>query len=362
MSGDERDHAPHGVYALAGNGLLAAYVLAIVYASLNPFSGWRLPEAFLLFTWPKYWSLFDIVLNVLAYIPLGTMLATVMLRVPQLAAATHRITVRALLLGGALSLAMELLQSLLPQRVSSPVDLATNVAGAFIGAAAMVSQSGRAARTAFLAWRERSFAAHGAGAWGAVLLGAWLVTQSNPLIPFFEAHQFVNPFELAVARDAYDAVVLFPQMLGVALNAAGFALFVSLVLHPRRNPVSTALAVLALGFAIKVAAAALMLRAPALAEWIAPAPVIGLATGLALFALLSRLTLRWRAFFATLLIFAGGLLAQLTSVEGAFDQTVRLLNWPYGHVATFAGLTRWMHDSWPPVACVFAAWVFVRRP
>ena len=59
--------------------LAVAYLLLVVYASLYPFSGWRIPNTdathFLLSRWPAYVVASDVVLNVLAYVPLGLLLA-----------------------------------------------------------------------------------------------------------------------------------------------------------------------------------------------------------------------------------------------------------------------------------------------
>ena len=50
-------------------------VALIVYASLYPFEHWRdqgiAPWSFLWAPWPKYWTAFDVVANVLGYAPLG---------------------------------------------------------------------------------------------------------------------------------------------------------------------------------------------------------------------------------------------------------------------------------------------------
>ena len=51
--------------------LLAAYLAALVYASLYPATGWRavgLPSfAFLFDAWPRYWTGFDVATNVAVY-------------------------------------------------------------------------------------------------------------------------------------------------------------------------------------------------------------------------------------------------------------------------------------------------------
>ena len=53
-------------------------------------------------------------------------------------------------------------------------------------------------------------------------------------------------------------------------------------------------------------------------------------------------------------------MSKITSVYGAFDEALRLFNWPHGHIANFAGLTRWVHESWPLLAVALSAWIFIR--
>ena len=54
------------------------YTALIVYASLYPFAGWRVPGAvpfdFLLLGWPRWWTWFDLISNLLGYMPLGFLL------------------------------------------------------------------------------------------------------------------------------------------------------------------------------------------------------------------------------------------------------------------------------------------------
>ena len=51
------------------------YAALIVYASLYPFIGWRVPGAapfdYLLLGWPRWWTSFDLISNLLGYLPLG---------------------------------------------------------------------------------------------------------------------------------------------------------------------------------------------------------------------------------------------------------------------------------------------------
>jgi hypothetical protein len=55
--------------------LFLVYVLLVVYASLYPFEGWRIvgvsPFAYLSAPWPRYVTAFDVVVNLLGYVPYG---------------------------------------------------------------------------------------------------------------------------------------------------------------------------------------------------------------------------------------------------------------------------------------------------
>ena len=111
-----------------------AYTLVIVYASLQPFAGWRMPPdevlRFLTAPWPRYITATDIALNVVAYLPLGAMLYFA-LRPPLAPAAAFVI---ATLVAAVLSLLLESVQMFLPARIASNVDLLSNSAGAVLGA------------------------------------------------------------------------------------------------------------------------------------------------------------------------------------------------------------------------------------
>ncbi len=356
----------------AGRGALLAYVLVIVYASLNPFFGWRVPQAFTLLAWPKYFTAFDIALNVLAYLPLGALTAAIWrFRVrrrffakPVPASVNGQAWVISVASAATLSFALELAQAWLPQRVSSPLDWLANTLGAIIGATAVLLPPGRALIADIERWRHRHFAYGTATEWGLLLLVLWLFAQLNPAIPFFEAGSVVSAATSGNGESVphpYDPLFLLPQAVTIAFNVCGFALFLSLLLHPAKRVWLNVLLVVVIGFLAKVSMAALMLKAPQLIAWMGPGTVIGLLSGLVLFAFFSRGRFRTRAFFATLLVFAGGLMAKISGVYGPFAETLRLFNWPYGQLVNFASLTQWLHEVWSLLALIFLAVVFVKH-
>ena len=103
--------------------LALMYVGLIVYASLYPFTNWRdaglAPWTFLSAPIPRYWTGFDVAINVAGYAPLGGLLALSALRTGR---ARHAVWLPALC-GGVVALGMEALQTYLPGRVASKEEL-----------------------------------------------------------------------------------------------------------------------------------------------------------------------------------------------------------------------------------------------
>lgn len=348
----------------ADSGALLTYLFILAYASLNPFFGWRWPEAFTLFSLPKYVATFDVLINIAAYTPLGAMLASVLRQRAQSGvlklAGNVQIWFAAVTVCAGISLLFEILQAFLPGRVSSSVDLLANTLGGGLGAALVLAAPGRSLIAAWQQWRQRHFSAGDLTGWGLILLALWIIAQLNPAIPFFEAGHIANPI-VAGSANPYDPLFVMPQAVGVMLNVCGFVLFVALLLPSNRALMLNVLLLLAISVALKIAMAGMMLKAPEMIDWLAPARVIGLTSGLIVAACFVRLGFRWRAFWATLFVFAGGLMAKITSIYGAFDETLRMFYWPHGQLVNFASLTRWINEIWPLLAVIFLATLFVTR-
>jgi VanZ family protein len=115
--------------------LLCCILALIVYGSLYPFNfntatvGGGIRGAFHELHWARA-GRGDLILNVLLYLPLGFCLLLA------LSARTHRAVavIAATLTGAALSLCIELAQSMLPARVPSLMDLSLNTVGSLLGA------------------------------------------------------------------------------------------------------------------------------------------------------------------------------------------------------------------------------------
>lgn len=164
--------------AFARVGLLV-YVLLIVYASWYPFSDWRdlgiKPLAFLRLPFPHYKTMFDLATNVIAYIPLGILL--VFSLYPRIRRAWALLI--AITAGTLLSATMEAVQTFLPSRVASNLDLLTNVAGVCIGALIGVLLTGMfMERSRLLLLRRRWFSFEASR--GLIVLALWPLAQIYP--------------------------------------------------------------------------------------------------------------------------------------------------------------------------------------
>ena len=155
----------------------------VVYASLYPFEGWRVqgvaPLAFLAAPLPQYWTGFDVLSNLVGYAPLGFLLTVALLR----AGMAMRAALWATLACAALSLSVETLQTFLPARVPSHIDLALNTAGAAIGATLANVLQRLGWLDVWSRWRADWLAPHAHG--GLVLLALWPFALLYPAqVPF----------------------------------------------------------------------------------------------------------------------------------------------------------------------------------
>src|SRR6185369_2612760 len=135
--------------------LFAVFAVLTVYASLYPMEGWRgtgvSPFAYLTAPWPRRIIYFDVVVNVLGYIPYGFLAAAALQ--PRLRGRAAFVAATAS--AAVLSLILEALQSYLPVRFASNVDAVCNVLGAALGAAAAVRYAPRVFEEGAFAQRRR---------------------------------------------------------------------------------------------------------------------------------------------------------------------------------------------------------------
>ncbi len=326
--------------------LASAYVLLIVYASLHPFSGWRDPGVspfdFLVTHWPHYWTGFDIAVNVLAYLPLGFLIALSIRpgTQPGLPA------LLAVLAGTALSFGLETLQAWLPSRVPSNLDLASNAVGAALGAALAEWLGQR-----LLAVVERF------QRWLApiphvdvtlMLVGLWLLTQLSPETLLFSAGDLRHLFDITPAVTYAPSSFFALETAIIVCNTVAIGLIVCSLLSPQRSPFRLLVAFFALAMGIRTLAAAILVGPTQALVWLTPGAGLGLMVGGALLSVLLLLPPRWRRALATLSLMAGTVLVNLAPPNPY--STVAMAAWQQGHFLNFNGLTRLIASLWPFLA------------
>lgn len=322
----------------------------VVYASLHPFSGWRAsgisPLAFLEGGWPRYWTVFDIVSNIAVYVPLGFFLALALSSLP------GRVTgaILATLLAGAASFGLECVQTWLPARVPSNLDLASNALGGALGALIALLAGSRFFATLSL-WQHRLVAPLPHAELGLTLLGLWLLIPLSPEILLFGAGDVRDPLGLPGAVPFEAESFMRIEAIVVTCNMIAVGLFVRLI------SASTGLAYLlvplflGLGLAVRWLGAAVLVGPGEALAWFTP----GVRHGLWLGALILAATL-WLPAASRIMLTALALMAAtvLVNIAPANPYSAAALAvWQQGHFLNFNGLTRLVSIVWPFLALAF---------
>jgi VanZ family protein len=352
------------VHKTAAWPLSLIYAGLIVYASLYPFAGWRdqglSSFAYLWQPLPKYWTAFDLWVNVLGYLPFGFLLAVSGLRSRR----TSRPVLVATLVAVALSLAMEALQSHLPRRVPSNLDFALNALGAWVGAlvASALERLGALARWSRV--RDRWLVPDARG--GMVLLALWPMALLFPTSVPLGLGQVLERLESALVewlagtpfldwlpmRDI-ELQPMLPgtQMVCVWLGALVPCLLGYCVIRGGRRRALCALVVLALAVAATALSAALSFGPVHAWDWLSVPAQLGLGAALASAALLLFSSRRLAAALALLSLGVElGLLNQASSGP-YFEQTLH--TWEQGQFIRFSGLVQWLSRIWPFAALAY---------
>lgn len=327
--------------------LAFAYGLLIVYASLHPFAGWVHSGAplfaFLTAPWPRYYTWFDLSMNVLAYVPLGLMMVP---GLPQRWKPGYAV-VFTIFAAAFLSFSMELLQHFLPSRVPSNVDLGCNVLGTFIGGLLGVP-FGRAFRDhgSLSRWRARRIQ-HGAlGDAGIALLVVWVVSTLNPEIPWLGNGDLRALLDLQtpLAFSAGRYFVTEQMVVGAGVLSVGLLAW---LLMRERSPWLLG-TLLGLAFVAKGLAAAALLGPARAWDWVTPGAMTGAAMGAAALLLTLLLPKRAQATMAALVLLLGTVLVNLSPPNPYLLETWS--RWNQGQFLNFNGLTRLASTVWPFLA------------
>jgi VanZ family protein len=326
-----------------------AYTLVIVYASLQPFAGWRMPpdEVLRFLTaWPRYITASDIALNVVAYLPLGVMLYCA-LRPPLPAALAF---VLATLLAAALSLALESVQMFLPSRIASNIDLLSNSVGAAAGALAALLLS--LWNNPLAAARARIVRAGKLGDCGLFLIALWLVIQFHPSALAFGSGDVRDIFGVTPMFMHSSQAYALAEASVVGLAVIVLGLIVSLLVQSRRNAPVAMVVTLAATIGVKSIAVAMMGRSAHWLPWLTPGVAAGLVAGSASVAALMWLVPVKRAAIALTCLATSIVIVNITPDNPYQTLPAFMLSLQPTHLANFGNIVRVIAQGWALAAAM----------
>ena len=353
--------------------LALATVCLIVYASLYPFADWRnqgiSPFRFLAAPFPKYWTGFDVGINLLGYAPFGFLLALAGLH--RLRSALWAIGL-AVLGAGLVSLSMEALQGYLPSRVPSSVDLALNTLGAALGAGGAWALSGAGLLKRWARLRARWFSADARGL--LVLLLLWPSALLFPAAVPFGLGQVFERLESALAEGLEDTpflawmpvrdvelqpLVPLAEVLCVALGLLIPCLLGYCIIRRFWQRTAFAVSAIAVGIGASALSAALSYGPQHAWAWLDVPVQAGLGLG-AVLALLFLASPRRAAAALALLALAVHLsLLNQAPVNPYFAQTLQI--WEQGRFIQFYGAVQWLGWIWPYAVMLYLLMRLSRR-
>ena len=351
---DQKDQRPRKlVWPLQAMPLARAmslsYALLIVYVSLNPFdfdfhngiSPWAWLDAPL----PRFITLFDVAVNILAYIPFGflVMFATYPRWRNFVALAI------AIALSAALALGVETLQSWLPTRIPSQMDWWANVLGGLLGGLLAIPLgpqwlSGSAIRRRFDQWFGLNWAAC-----ALFLLFPWsqIYPQSSWLGTGVWGHAIFGSVDwgtLVINHVAQEMVITSLCWLGIAL-------LLSLGLRAKAPQWRILNGLLGLTVLIKILFTALQFGAEFSLNWLTAGALWGMVLGSILLRWALKLEPELKFWLALTCLVGTTIAVNVLPDNPYFILTLR--HWHQGRLLHFNELMQWVSVVWLPLALIW---------
>lgn len=332
--------------------LFIAYALLVIYASLHPFSGWIDPGvpplAFLTAPLPRYLTAFDLTANVVGYLPFG-FLAVLALYPGVRGGPAAGIAFSA---GLALSLSVEALQTYLPSRFPSNVDVASNSLGALLGAVIAIMTTRLLLRDAGIqALRYRLFRDGGRVDLGLVLLGLWLLSQLNPETLLFGNGDLRGLFQNAGGQHHPAEVFIRTEAAVAAANTLAVSLFATTLMKREQPLRAVILAMLITALCVRSFAHGLLFSAQDVFLWVTPGALFGIAAGTLAGVIAASFSLPLRIALAGLALMVATAVVNLAP-ENPYLAAI-LAGWRQGHFLNFTGVTRVVSALWPFAALAY---------
>ena len=344
--------------------LTLVYIALVVYASLYPFSAWRnqgvLPWAYLTQPLPKYWTGFDVAINIAGYAPLGFLGVLTALRTGHGKFAVLGVT----LLVFTLSMCLEGLQNYLPSRRASNVDLWLNGLGGLVGGLSAWGLEKLGAIDRWSHFRRTWFVPHARG--GLVLLTLWPIALFFPASVPLGLGQVLERVEAALGEALSDTpflewlpmrtIELQPLLPGAELLCVLFGALIPVllaysVLRTRLQRGIFLVIILMLAVAISGISAGLSYGPEHAMAWLTLPVQLGLLGAAVAGALCLLLSARSCIAVLLLALVAQLFMLNLAPASPYFAQTLQ--TWEQGRFIRFHGVVQWLGWLWPFVAVAY---------
>ena len=335
--------------------LALGYTLFIAYVSLSPFSGWREQGldfiSVLRMPLLETFTPFDAIVNVLAYIPFGFLVGLAL-------RARFTATVSVLLVvlcGLGLSAGMEYLQMYLPTRISSNMDMLSNITGDLAGALLAVSATSWSwFRTGLLRWRNHLFYLGPEMDFGLALLVLWIFGQINPTLPML-GHVFISE----AARQPFAAPLPEPfvwwECVVVMLNLLMLGVLLLTLLRMRHRVVTSLLVVLSVVALVKFITAAFLLKSWALLLWINGEAMLGILLGVTILIGIYAQSHRIVFIFGVIVALGDFIAVNFIADGNSPAAAMSIYHWHYRHLLNYNGLAQTITLIFP-VLLLFHLW------
>ncbi|HTD05985.1 VanZ family protein [Undibacterium sp.] len=350
---------------------LVAYLFLIVYASWYPFSGWQNNNLAALTDvirqWPRYWTWFDVLTNIVGYVPLGMLLVFVLYPWCRRWLAIALSTLIGVLISGT----METVQYFLPSRVTSLLDFLTNSTGGLIGAilgvllTPLILEKGRL-RLLRKQWLSKEASRE------MVILGLWPLAQIYPQAYLF-GHGQLLPILSDWLGDLFDTSVDLAAILrnGIELSAEEYwlsetiitacgctgAILMCLFILDKNAPKARVAALLLLAaLSVKAMASALFFKPEYAFSWLTPGAQGGLLIASIMLYGFSYAPTHVQRRLSVLMLLISLLFVNLVPSNPYF--IVTLQTWVQGKFLNFNGAAQFLSLLWP----FFALWALLRNP
>jgi VanZ family protein len=330
------------------------YALLIIYVSLNPFD-FNFDNGIAAWAWlgaplPRFITIFDVSVNILAYIPLGFLL--VFASYPR-----WRNFVAlgvALIFSAVLAFSVESLQTWLPTRIPSQMDWWANVLGGLLGAllaSPLGPQwlSGSAVRRRFDQWFGLNWAAC-----ALFLLFPW--AQIYPQSSWLGTGVWGHAIFASVDWGTMVVNHVVQESIITAICWLGTGLLLSLGMRTKAPQWKILISLLCFTVLVKIAFTALQFGVELSLLWLTAGAIWGMLLGSLLLRRALKFTEATKVWLALLCLLSATIAINFLPDNPYFTLTLR--HWYQGRLLHFNELMQWVSVVWLPLALF---WVLRNR-